>query len=152
MLNTIVPLLLIGWLGVFGILIPNDSGEKLRYYQISYLIELKYGILWIFSFLVTVILALVFLTMEIESQLAPAGEHDAPLINWLILVNYVLLCPSFGWAILTGRWLKHKDRVNPPQYVYNLVQVIYCRALWILRQFIFRFFDENHAFLRKIRK
>ena len=74
------------------------------------------------------ILALVFLTMEIESQLAPAGEHDAPLINWLILVNYVLLCPSFGWAILTGRWFKNKDRVNPPQFVYNLVQVIYCRA------------------------
>ena len=44
MLNTIVPLLLIGWLGVFGILIPNDSGEKLRYYEnsMAYLIYFKF--------------------------------------------------------------------------------------------------------------
>ena len=74
------------------------------------------------------ILALVFLTMEIQSQLAPAGFFCAPLINWVILVNYVLLCPSFGWTILTGRWLKHKDRVNPPQFVYNTVQVRCCHA------------------------
>lgn len=31
LINTIIPLLLIGWLGVFGTLIPYDSGEKLRY-------------------------------------------------------------------------------------------------------------------------
>ena len=69
------------------------------------------------------ILALVFLTMEIESQLAPAGIFAAPLINWVILVNYILLCPSFGWTILSQRWLEKKNRANPPSYVFTIVQV-----------------------------
>ena len=52
--TSIIPLIFIGWIGVFGTLIPKDSGEKLRSAANIFSVNnLK------FSFLVTVTLALV---------------------------------------------------------------------------------------------
>ena len=79
--TSIVPLMFIGWVGVFGTLIPKDSGEKL-------------------SFLVTVTLALVFLTLEIDKKLAPAGRFRTPRINNVIIASYFILLPNF--ALLRG--------------------------------------------------
>ena len=72
MMNTVIPLIFIGWLGVAGGLIPSESGEKM-------------------SFLITVTLALVFITTQIDQNLAPAGQRSLPLISWLVLGNYLIL-------------------------------------------------------------
>lgn len=72
MMNTVIPLIFIGWLGVAGGLIPTESGEKM-------------------SFLITVTLALVFITTQIDQNLAPAGRRSLPLISWLVLGNYLIL-------------------------------------------------------------
>ena len=72
MMNTVIPLIFIGWLGVAGGLIPSESGEKM-------------------GFLITVTLALVFITTQIDQNLAPAGQRSLPLISWLVLGNYLIL-------------------------------------------------------------
>ena len=43
------------------------------------------------SFLITVTLALVFITTQIDQNLAPAGRRSLPLISWLVLGNYCIL-------------------------------------------------------------
>ena len=93
LINVVGPIIFIGWLrmvsnidfslktseiifelnlSVFGTLIPDDSGEKI-------------------SFLITLTLALVFLSIELENKLAPPGELSMPIITWLITVNYIVL-------------------------------------------------------------
>ena len=56
----------------------------------------------------TVTLALVFLTLEIDKQLAPAGQWSVPIIYRVIIGSYVILGPNF---ILT-LWANSKDRTR----------------------------------------
>ena len=48
------------------------------------------------SFLVTVTLALVFLTLEIDKKLASSGEFRRPIIYNVIIASYGILLPNFG--------------------------------------------------------
>ena len=57
----------------------------------------------------TVTLALVFLTLEIDKQLAPAGPWSVPIIYRVIIGSYVILVPNFGLTI----WANAKDRTQP---------------------------------------
>ena len=62
------------------------------------------------SFLVTVTLALVFLTLEIDKQLAPAGQWSVPIIYRVIIGSYIILVPNLALTI----WANAKDRTKPP--------------------------------------
>ena len=61
-----------------------------------------------FSFLVTIALALVFLTLEIEKQLAHAGRFDLPIIYQVILASYTILMPNFFLTV----WASSKNKVR----------------------------------------
>ena len=64
-------------------------------------------LIW-FSFLVTIALALVFLTLEIDKQLAHAGRFDTPIIYRVILASYTILMPNFFLTV----WASSKDKVG----------------------------------------
>ena len=73
-----------------------------------------------FSFLVTVTLALVFLTLEIDKQLAPAGQWSVPIIYRVIIGSYIILVPNFALTI----WANAKDRTKPPgQFVGAILKL-----------------------------
>ena len=95
---------------------------------------------------------MVFLTMEIESQLAPAGIFDAPLVNWLMLVNYLLLDLSLTWTMLSPRWLKQKSTTRPPPFVFTFLQVgspwAFCKMAYF--KFYLRFVEKNQRYCHKI--
>ena len=61
-----------------------------------------------FSFLVTIALALVFLTLEIEKQLARAGRFDMPIVHQVILASYTILMPNFFLTV----WASSKNKVR----------------------------------------
>ena len=60
-----------------------------------------------FSFLVTIALALVFLALEIEKQLARAGRFDMPIVRQVILASYTILMPNFFLTV----WASSKNKV-----------------------------------------
>ena len=70
-----------------------------------------------FSFLVTVTLALVFLTLEIDKQLAPAGQWSVPIIYRVIIGSYIILVPNLALTI----WANAKDRTQPPGKLVSVV-------------------------------
>ena len=55
-------------------------------------------------------MALVFLTLEIDEQLAPAGQWSVPIIYRVIIGSYIILVPNFALTI----WANAKDRTQPP--------------------------------------
>ena len=66
----------------------------------------------------TVTLALVFLTLEIDKQLAPAGQWSVPIIYRVIIGSYIILVPNFALTI----WANAKDRTKPPgKFVWAIV-------------------------------
>ena len=58
--------------------------------------------------MVTIALALVFLTLEIDKQLAHAGRFDTPIIYRVILASYTILMPNFFLTV----WASSKDKVG----------------------------------------
>ena len=74
----------------------------------------------IFSFLVTVTLALVFLTLEIDKQLAPAGQWSVPIIYRVIIGSYVILGPNLFLTI----WANSKDRTKQPGKFVDAVLIL----------------------------
>ena len=73
-----------------------------------------------FSFLVTVTLALVFLTLEIDKQLAPAGQWSVPIIYRVIIGSYIILVPNLALTI----WANAKDRTKPPGNFASAVLIV----------------------------
>ena len=70
----------------------------------------------------TVTLALVFLTLEIDKQLAPAGQWSVPIIYRVIIGSYIILVPNFALTI----WANAKDRAKPPgQFVDAILKLKY---------------------------
>ena len=65
----------------------------------------------------TVTLALVFLTLEIDKQLAPAGQWSVPIIYRVIIGSYIILVPNFALTI----WANTKDRTKPPGKFVNAI-------------------------------
>ena len=139
--TSIIPLIFIGWIGVFGTLIPKDSGEKLRSAANIFSVNnLK------FSFLVTVTLALVFLTLEIDKKLASSGEFRRPIIYNVIIASYGILLPNFGLLrdhradldlrcivetmklspLIPGEtlWATSKDRNKPTGNIVNSILIL----------------------------
>ena len=53
---------------------------------------------------------MVFLTLEIDKQLAPAGQWSVPIIYRVIIGSYIILVPNFALTI----WANAKDRTKPP--------------------------------------
>ena len=60
------------------------------------------------SFLVTIALALVFLTLEIDKQLAHPGRFDMPIIYHVIVASYTILIPNFFLTV----WVSSKNKVG----------------------------------------
>lgn len=60
--------------------------------------------------MVTIALALVFLTLEIDKQLANHGTYEAPIIYRVIIASYLILMPNFFLTI----WATSKDQSKPP--------------------------------------
>ena len=58
----------------------------------------------------TVTLALVFLTLEIDKQLAPHGPWSVPIIYQVIVGSYIILAPNLVFTI----WANAKDRTKTP--------------------------------------
>ena len=68
----------------------------------------------------TVTLALVFLTLEIDKQLAPAGRWSVPIIYRVIIGSYIILVPNLALTI----WANAKDRTKPPGKFVNAVLIV----------------------------
>ena len=58
--------------------------------------------------MVTIALALVFLTLEIDKQLAHPGRFDTPIIYRVILASYTILMPNFFLTV----WASSKHKVR----------------------------------------